>query len=105
VYEGSFAYIFPTRGRSIGRSSLGLATPPGRAAASNTFVDASFTSEHFINSLGIFAAAVPTDPASFYQTGVRIIKQKVPTSCLPLYRDALHFVARLLLSSRDSEAL
>jgi hypothetical protein len=105
VSEGSFAYIFPTRGRSIGRASLGLATPPGRTAASNTFVDASFTSEHFINSLGIFAAAVPTDPASFYQTGVRIIKQRVPTSCLPLYREALHFVARLLLSSRDSEAL
>ena len=78
--------------------------PAAQAAGSDALADVALNNDYFKSTLGAFADAIPSDPANFYQAGVRIIKQRIPKSCRVLYRETLHMIASLLLEDPASEA-
>ena len=54
--------------------------PAAQAAGYDALADVALNNDYFKCTLGAFADAIPSDPANFYQAGVRIIKQRIPKS-------------------------
>ena len=61
-------------------------------------LDVTFMNAKFKSSLATLDQRLPTNTTQFFQTGLLLCPQKVPKRALPLYRQGLETVSRLLLA-------
>ena len=103
VSEGSFTYVLPKAG--WGRSGKTF-NPNHSLGASGTtdYTDCSLNNPNFLATLNLFSGSMPSSPVEFYQTGLRLMKSKVPKNCRAIYREALLGVVGLLDAKPDSLA-
>jgi hypothetical protein len=103
VAEGSFTYVLPKAGWGRTGRTFSPTHPTGSIGAAE-YTDCSLNNANFLATLNLFAESMPSTPVDFYQTGVRLMKTKVPKNCRVIYREALLGVTGLLDAKPDSIA-
>ena len=96
VSEGSFAHALPKAG--WGRTGRSFISPlsSGPEAMTAMLADCSLNNPNFLAALSLFSESMPSAPADLFQSGVLLMRAKIPKSCRAIFRESLLGVTRLL---------